>query len=281
MKRTFVPVMYSCNNNCISCPVPRRLGRENPSLEDIKRDIDEILEYSSHIEFNGGEPTIRKDLLQILRYAESKGASEIGLLTNSEYFLYKNYADEISKIKNLKIVTTLYGADPKTHDAITRTPGSFVNKIKGIKNLVECKIPIELRILLHKMNYTCFDQIANFLNEEFDANNFTRVIIMNPKLTERAEDNSKVVAEKLSIMSNVLGVPVKNLVEKGFLVEIYHFPHCVLPESLWKYSKGCTSVEPEVVFSDVCEDCIKKDSCSRVWQSYLDIFGDGEFKTIK
>ena len=149
--KTFVPVTYDCNDNCISCPVPRRQHKDNPSLEDIKKEIDEALKNSKHIEINGGEPTLRKDLLKILTYIEKKNPLEIGLLTNARSFYYENLTKKISKIKNLKIITTLYGHNPQVHDAITRNPGSFNQKIAGIKNLAKYNTPIELRILLHKM----------------------------------------------------------------------------------------------------------------------------------
>mgnify|MGYP001619032863 FL=1 len=161
--RTFIPVIYDCNNNCISCPVPIYMKRENPTFEEIILDIDKISNYSNHIEFNGGEPTIRKDMIKILKYCESKDFQEISILTNVEMLSYEDYVKKLSKIRNLKIITTLYGHNSKIHDAITKTPGSFERKIKGIKNLIKYGINIELRILLHKMNYKHFNELTDFL----------------------------------------------------------------------------------------------------------------------
>ena len=64
---------------------------------------------------------LRKDLLKILRHIETKNPKEIRLLTNAKSFYYEDYSKKISKIKNLKIITRLYGHNPKIHDAITRT----------------------------------------------------------------------------------------------------------------------------------------------------------------
>ncbi|MBW2977571.1 radical SAM protein [Candidatus Woesearchaeota archaeon] len=281
MKRTFSPIIYDCNDNCISCPVSRRKNRINPNFDDVKEEIDEILQHSSHIEFNGGEPTLRKDLLKVLKYTESKNPTEISLLTNVQAFCYRKYTEKIAKIKNLKIITTLYGHNSKIHDAITRTPMSFKHKITGIKNLIKYNIPIELRILLHKMNYKYFNKIAEFIINNFNKNAFNKIVIMNPRLTAQAEKYKKAVAEKLTKISTVLNTPIQKLIKKGHNVEIYHFPHCVLPKSLWKYSRGVTSNKIEVVFTKECKNCLKKQTCSKIWKSYLDIFGSKEFKPIK
>ena len=281
MKITFVPVIYDCNDNCISCPVPRKKNKKNPEFEDIKKEIDYVLTYSKHIEINGGEPTLRKDLLKILGYIERKNPSEIGLLTNAQTFYYEKFAKEIAKIKNLKIITTLYGHNSTTHDAITRTPGSFKHKIAGIKHLLKNNLSIELRILLHRLNYKHFKDIVHFITNNFNKKDFNKIIVMNAKLTERAKENKKVVAEKLTNIAKNMEKPIKQLSKNGYYTEIYHFPHCILPKNLQQYSKGITADNKEVVFSKNCNPCLKRKECSKIWKSYLYIFGSNEFKAIK
>ena len=274
--KTSVPVIYDCNNNCISCSIPRKQSKK-PSLEEIKKDIDEILKNSDYIEINGGEPTLRKDLLKILRHIETKNPKEIRLLTNAKSFYYEDYSKKISKIKNLKIITRLYGHNPKIHDAITRTPKSFEQKIAGIKNLIKYKVPIELRILLHKMNYNHFKDIVEFLILDFKKDDFNKIIIMNSKLTETARENKNKIAEKLTVLAEVLEEPIKKLIKKGFNIEIHNFPYCILPKPLWKFSKESTSRNWEIVFTEKCKTCIKEQGCAGIWKSYLDIFGSNEF----
>ena len=94
---TFIPLTTRCNNNCISCPAPIKKIEKDQSLANIKKKIDSILDYSSHISFNGGEPTLRKDLLRILKYTENKNPKEIKLLTNSKIFYYENYVKKLKR----------------------------------------------------------------------------------------------------------------------------------------------------------------------------------------
>ncbi|MFW5847008.1 MAG: radical SAM protein [Nanoarchaeota archaeon] len=280
MNRTYVPVIYDCNDNCISCPVPRKGQRENPTYEDIIKEVDEIKNHSNHIEFNGGEPTIRKDLLKILYYADTKGFNEITLLTNARLFFYEEIVKKFAKISNLKIDTTLYGSTSIVHDSITRTPNTFNFKVKGIQNLLKYGIPVELRVLVHKMNYLDFENIINLIIDKFPQKELLRIVIMNPKLTATAWQNRNAVGMKLSEIAKYLEKPIQNLNSRGYNVNLYHFPQCILTENIRPYSRGQTSSQPEIKFLNTCEECKYRKNCSGVWSSYLAHFGENEFNPI-
>jgi len=272
--RTYTPLTYDCNDNCISCPVPRKKERKNPSLKEIYIEIDKIKKYSEHIELNGGEPTLNKDLLKILNYIKNKNFKETSLLSNCQTFYNENNVKKILKVPNLKIITTLYGHNKNLQDSITRNPGSFERKIKGIENLIKYKIPIELRILLQKKNYNEINEIIKFTNQY----KLNKIIILNPKLTACALKNIEYVGEKISIISKKLSYAIKLSNNKN--IELYHFPHCILPHELWQYSKGQTSIKGEICFIEECNGCSKQKVCSGIWCSYLNKFGKDEFKKI-
>jgi MoaA/NifB/PqqE/SkfB family radical SAM enzyme len=278
---TFVPLIYDCNNNCISCPVPRKGVRKNFSLDYIKNKIDQVALHSKHIELNGGEPCLNKDFFNILKYISLKSFDEITLLSNVEMFSYEKYANLTSKFRNLKIITTLYGSTSNIHDAITRTPNSFNRKIKGLKNLINNNIKIELRILLHNMNYLHFNEIVNFLINNFKSTDFLTIVIMNPRITGVALKNKKIVATKLNDISKILEKPILELIKNEFNVKLYHFPNCILQKNIRNLSQGLTSPLSEVYFMDECDICIDKSKCSGVWKSYFNIFGSNEFKPLK
>ena len=281
MKGTSIPIIFDCNDNCISCPVPRRGTRPNPGINEIKTDIDEIAKSSNHIEFTGGETTLNPDLIKILKHCGGKNFQEIGLLTNCKKFYYKNYVKPFSRIKNLKVITTLYGSSAKIQDTITRTPNSFTHKIGGIKNLLEIGVNIELRILLHKMNYLDLENISKMIIEKFPSRNITKIVIMNPKLTFNAWQNKEKITMKISELAKFLKNPIKELFKHGYNVQLYHFPHCILEKEIRNYSVGKTSQEPEIKFPKKCQNCIYRKNCSGIWASYLAFIGNDEFKNIK
>jgi len=98
MKRCEMIITEYCNFNCPYC---RGLDKEvygdrkikQLSLEEIKRNIDLWCENEplENIRFSGGEPTIHKDIIEIVKYSKIKGIKRIAISTNgsNKVELYK------------------------------------------------------------------------------------------------------------------------------------------------------------------------------------------------
>lgn len=293
LNKTFVNVCYECNSNCISCIMTLRESdseivdaykkKRFKTLDQIKSEIDTIVSFSDHIDFNGGEPTLNRDLLEILKYADSRKENlEIGLLTNSRMFSNMNYAQRFREIRSgrFKIVTSLYGHTPELHDSITRTPGSFIQQLHGLRNLIEIGVKIDLRIVLNKLNIGYIDKIAEFINNTFLPGYFLRITVINMKIYGIALRNKDIVAYRITdavpLLEKCAGILVKN----GYPLWFFHFPYCCIPKNLWRFSAGLTAEKSQVKFLPQCEMCLLKDKCTGIWREYTGIFGTDEFKAI-
>lgn len=282
--KCFVNLTYKCNNRCVSCIMPTRNLQGEKSLKQIKIETNEILKNSGHIEFNGGEPTLNKDLFRILHYTnEKKENVEVALITNARIFSILDYVNKLNSLnlKNFKIVTTLYGHKKEIHDGITRTPCSFEQQIKAIKNLINKRIQIELRIVINKLNYKYLDKIAQFIIENFNREDFLSVIFISMKIIGEAYKNRRIVVYKISDAIPHISKAAERLTEKKFKVGLFHLPHCVLPRKLWNLSGGITAERSEICFLPFCKNCTKKEKCSGIWKSYIEVFSPNEFNPIK
>ena len=72
MKRLYFASLYECNQNCIFCV---RLGNAKPiEYIDTKRAKDILVkkkkEGYGEVYFDGGEPTLRDDLLGLIKFAK-------------------------------------------------------------------------------------------------------------------------------------------------------------------------------------------------------------------
>ncbi len=152
-------VTYVCNLKCQHCcvedegePVINE-GNEELSLEEIKSTLDEL--YKMHtfaLVFSGGEAMTRPDIFDILSYAR-KLNFRINLYTNAT-LIDENAADELKKLKVNNIGISLYGATAKTHDTITRVPGSYEATTRAISLLQERGLYITLKSLIMKPNFS-------------------------------------------------------------------------------------------------------------------------------
>ena len=141
-------VTRRCNLKCIHCcesvPVP------DNSLENIKAMVDKLSsEGLKKICITGGEPLLRKDLIDILRYIHDKEIyitlSTNGLILDKDKLLsIKPYIDNIR--------FSLHGKE-KTHDKITRHKGSFRKVIDGIKIATNLRIPVSIVSSIIYQNY--------------------------------------------------------------------------------------------------------------------------------
>lgn len=98
MQRCEMIITEYCN---FSCPYCRGLDPaiygdrkiKQLSLEEIKKNIDYWCETQplKNIRFSGGEPTLHKDIVEIVAYAKSKGIERIAISTNgsNKFELYK------------------------------------------------------------------------------------------------------------------------------------------------------------------------------------------------
>lgn len=126
-----------CNLSCSHCCVGDKL--RDDSIQDLTRD-----EFQSALKkvaasgvravhFLGGEPTVRKDFLDLLRLSNELGLT-VSFNTNG-IRQDQRYIDAIFEAKVSKVVVSLDGYDAASHDAI-RGKGTFVKTVSFIHKLV-------------------------------------------------------------------------------------------------------------------------------------------------
>jgi MoaA/NifB/PqqE/SkfB family radical SAM enzyme len=130
---------YNCNLRCKMCPFWKRPSADS-SLAREKAILRQI--YGSGacgVAFEGGEPLLRKDLVEILAFSRSLPL-HTSLITNGT--LLESKIDEIAPYINGVVYVSLDGLE-KTHDAIRGVDGSFRKTLGGI-NAAKEKVPITI-----------------------------------------------------------------------------------------------------------------------------------------
>jgi len=150
---------YRCNLSCRHCYIAHNKEKEL-TFKEITSIIDQLVEMRTfYLCFTGGEIFTRKDFLNIAWYAKEKGFFLI-LLTNGTLITNKEI-DELKKIGPLGIEISLLGARAKTHDFITKTPGSFKRALSTIKKLVGVGIRVTIKTTLMKKNIMEYQEMKS------------------------------------------------------------------------------------------------------------------------
>jgi len=150
--RMDLALTFKCQNDCGHCYAGG--PHETPELttEQWKNVIDKLSEIGVFIlTFTGGEPTLRKDLPELLLYAQNKGMVT-GVISNGRKLKDKVYVDVLEKSGLDFVQVTLESHNSEVHDLMTSEKGSWKETAAGIRNAVQSQIYVSTNTTLSKHN---------------------------------------------------------------------------------------------------------------------------------
>lgn len=167
MKRCEMIINEQCNFKCPYCKGLAKDVFENRikkqlSLEEIKRNIDFWCENEplENIRFSGGEPTLHKDIIEIVKYAKSKGINRIAISTNGSS-RQKQYQALIDAGCN-DFSISLDAADSETGDLMAgNITGAWSKVVENIK-YISSRTYVTTGVVLEPSNVTNFIEIVKF-----------------------------------------------------------------------------------------------------------------------
>lgn len=133
-RKSIIKTGYECNNNCVFCHALDNRGRASPGIKDIEKKVLLCRESGTRtVILSGGEPTIRKDFLDIVNLIRENGMLP-GLITNGRMLAYEKFAGQYIDCEPEYTYISIHGHNSRLHDAITRTK-SFSQTMAGINNI--------------------------------------------------------------------------------------------------------------------------------------------------
>ena len=125
-------VTFDCNLNCRQCQVDANRRKVNTlTSQEIIHVIKEIEEAGvRHLIITGGEPLIRKDIFDILRYAGESGIPRITLATNG--YLVEKYRKELSDVRIDRVVTSIDDVGER-NDSLRGKKGAFKKALQALE----------------------------------------------------------------------------------------------------------------------------------------------------
>jgi len=187
----FLPLGYLCNNNCIHCFLPYQDNVLTKSLGQIEEDFLKAKSMGiDRVSLTGGEPTIRKDIFEIIHLCKKLEFDIIQLQTNGRMLSYKNFCDKLIKSGVNDFAVSIHGHTAEIHDSITQVKGSFSETVKGIENLMKAaphlrKEHILANLVISKFNYKFLPEIVEFFHEK----GFNIIELEYPRIMGNAKRN--------------------------------------------------------------------------------------------
>ena len=154
-------ITNACNLRCKHCGLPD-VGEpleDELNTSEVHGVVDNIVASGAKgLLFSGGEPLIRKDVLEIIQYA-SRFLS-VSIQTNG--YLLELFAPALMDIGVEHVQVSLDGARAETHDYL-RGNGSFDRAVRGIEKCRELGFPIiSVAAVIHRENLKELDEMMEF-----------------------------------------------------------------------------------------------------------------------
>ncbi len=157
-----IELTYRCNNDCMHCWLkvegsPAEIEKELTAGE-IRKIVDDARRMGCrHWFISGGEPMLRPDFPEIFDCITSRSLS---YTLNTNGTLVTPQTARLLKRPGTNLIA-LYGATAKTHDRVTRTPGSFEALRRGFAYLKEGGAGFVVQIIPMKENYHEFRRMID------------------------------------------------------------------------------------------------------------------------
>lgn len=290
-------VGFTCNNNCVHCVITDKKSTKDLTTDEIKniissRPIEDI------IGFTGGEPTIRKDFIELTKFAKEKG-HEVYLQTNGTEFSNEIFAKEASRYID-HILIAIHSCDKDVHNRIVQSNGMWEKTTAGFRNIIKYKIKHSTQTVISKINISSiletYDMIQemspnckmNFTFPHPNGNAYKNHNTVVPKYSEIKQYIQEVL-KKYAHLISVEAIPLCYLYP--YQDNIYHnFDEDLLKNGVNRGGIDASNANVEFFdktgttedyFSSMlsdkikgfkCKECIFDNRCPGVWKEYLEFY---------
>jgi radical SAM protein with 4Fe4S-binding SPASM domain len=250
-------ITTKCNLKCKHC-YSESVDQSAPdelSTEEAFRLVDDLSRWGiGLLIIDGGEPLCREDLLDIVRYASSKGIrTTIG---SNATLIDDEMAKKLLEAGVMAVAISVDGVDAATHDSFRGVSGAFEQTLKGIEACRNAELPFQLNMVIRKDN---FSQLADMLHlalglganaaEVFDlvaagrAKHECQELVLSLKERQQVMEQLAEAQEDYPIIIRVPGCPMYPLLLQQKQIQPRHFPKEMLRRVPY-YGRGCAAGMP-------------------------------------
>jgi len=201
-KEVMIEVEPRCNFNCRFCFNKISFAEHSREIKSLgtaylKKVIDGlVLSKIKTVRFTGGEPLLRKDIFELMKYAKKSGL-EVRLNTNG--FLINQSA--LKKLKGLvdNVLIPIESNNKKTEEKITGCPGSLDKKIRAIESFSSIRVPmVRVGTVATEQNIKNFKGLAKLVfNLPIDEWEFYRPAAISVKVGQIKNQSAEKLVENI------------------------------------------------------------------------------------
>lgn len=290
-----ITVGYACNQNCLFCSIAHMRKDIIKTTAQIKESIEDAKKHgASVLGFGGGEPTIRRDIFEIVEFTRQLEFPVIRIQTNGMMFSYDDFTERIIASGANFFKFSIHGHNSRIHDSLTQVSGSFDNALKGLDNIRKRGYSAEIDIVINRLNYKYLPQFVDFFISIGISKFCFIYMVYEGNLKKYHEKIAVKISDIIPYVDEAFNIIAAYQIDKSVL---FNIPFCFYN----KHSSHMAEMNDfnTMVFTpanvqflddnkrnnkikcDACTACIYSQKCSGLWKTYCDIFGTDEIIPVR
>lgn len=286
-----VIIGYACNVICDYCSVTNEMRRRNMTTRQAMNEIVQARALGVHrVSFGGGEPTIRKDLLPLVRFARDRGYDHVKVASNGLMYSYEKYALEAVEAGVTQFNISVMAHTPALYESIMGLSGALDLVRRGVENLLALGQRPILDLIIKNDTYSVLGDIVAYWSD-VGARHFVLWLV---SLTDRNRDNLASLL-RVSEMRDGIVRAFETARSLGVFCESRHIPRCMLrgyedfvrdlrqdrvivatPEARFRLWESVISAN---TYTEKCVKCKHyRGICMGARKDYLERYGDDEIE---
>ena len=240
-----IALTYRCQNRCTFCYAdsPKR-GREVPEMStaQVRVIIDRIFDeaHCPTVSFTGGEPTLRKDLPELVAYAKAKGM-RVNLITNGIRCADSQFVSHLVDAGLDSAQVSLEGGCAAVHDAVVKHPGAFERSSRAVHVLREAGIYVHTNTTICGGNRDHLLELVDYIADKLGSEYFSMNMVIRTGTALRHDEDDISYSE----IGDIVRSMQRRAEEKGTRLVWYSpVPYCLFnPIEAGLGSKSCACVD--------------------------------------
>lgn len=275
-----------CNHRCVFCY--QKGFRAIPGFvrmlpqEDVRARMRWGRENGyDEVSFTGGEPTARRDFVDLVAYARGIGYERVALTSNGWMLSRPEYFKAAVRAGLTSVGISLHGPDAATHEAATCHKGSFAHAVQALRLSARTaaaypgRFDVNSFTVVSRLNADRIVETADVL-----AALGVRLMVFQPAILSKTNHRETAgIRVPLDTVVQAVGAAARRGAERGFRVKLFNLPPCLfrdafsgiqmdpyLRATFREHDRASTvalagATETDMVRLDACADCLLATVC--------------------
>ncbi len=284
---------YDCNLACDYCTITPAMRARALPAPAIDRELQQgRREGYARVSFTGGEPTIRPELVALVRRARALGYAAIKVQSNGLAFAHAPNLARLIEAGCDEIHVSIHTHDAAAYDRMVRRDGAYPAMVTGLRHAVAAAIPVTVDVILTTATVPRLVDAIGWLADL----GVRRVDLWFVSLTDGNAANVASMPRMTEVLPQIRAA-VALATDRAMRVRSLHVPRCLLGElHAHAFDPGAGRVKvvtPEATFAlamsklagqvhvPACASCAHRTICPGVRADYVARYGDGEIAAAR